>query len=345
MRSDVVAYASVRIFALIKHVPTNPYKKDASMKNNWKTTLILLFTLSFLTFSCSESDNLPKPNTDDKTAVNANANPTTANANYARLEFPHIKTSGNNLVIIHSTSQYGINYSVEWDCDKKAQRWSCYEMDASNSSHPWSRDKWRSTSWGGDPFQEDPDIPEAYRTKLIDYKFTGYDRGHICPSGDRLNSMDANEQTFYLSNMQPQIGVFNETGGVWWNMESQLRNVWNTSTYRDILYVCKGGTIDKDSQILGYTKNKYAETGTYNRLIVPKYFFAAILAVKNGQYKAIGLWFEHKSNTDKNLSNYVVSIDELEKLTGIDFFCNLPDSVENKVESATKAEMLSDWGL
>ena len=82
------------------------------MKNNWKTTLILLFTLSFLTFSCSESDNLPKPNTDDNSAVNTNANPTTANANYARLEFPHIKTSGNNLVIIHSTPEYGINYSV-----------------------------------------------------------------------------------------------------------------------------------------------------------------------------------------------------------------------------------------
>ena len=334
MRSDVVAYASVRIFALIKHVPTNPYKKDASMKNNWKTTLILLFTLSFLTFSCSESDNLPKPNTDDKTAVNTNANPTTANANYGRYEFPHIKTSGNNLVIIHSTPAYGINYSVEWDCDKKAQRWSCYEMDASNSVVNWKRSQWESTSWGGDPFQENPDIPQAYRTTLADYRGSGYDRGHICPSADRQNSQDANEQTYYLSNMQPQVHGFN--AGVWENMESQLRNVWNASSYRDILYVCKGGTIDNASQIAGYAKNK---------LIVPKYFFAAILAVKNGQYKAIGLWFEHKSNTDKNLSNYVVSIDELEKLTGIDFFCNLPDSIENKVESATKAEMLSDWGL
>lgn len=103
-----------------------------------------------------------------------------------------------------------------------------------------------------------------------------------------------------------------------------------------MLYVCKGGTIDKSSQIAGYAKNK---------LIVPKYFFAAILAVKDGQYKAIGLWFEHKKNNDKHLSNYVVSIDELEKLTGIDFFCNLPDKTEKKVESATKAEMLIDWGL
>ena len=303
------------------------------MKSNWKSLLILLFALPALTFSCSESDNLPKPQTDDNTAVNANANPTT-NSAYTRLEFPHIKNDGNNLVIIHSTKEYGINYSLEWDCTKKAQRWTCYEMDASNSNTPWNRNNWKSTSWQGDPFQEDSVIPEAYRTKLVDYKNTGYDRGHICPSADRLNSKDANEQTFYLSNMQPQMHSFN--AGVWENMENQLRNTWNTSSFRDILYVCKGGTIDNASQIATYAKNK---------LLVPKYFFAAILAVKNGQYKAIGLWFEHKSNSDQNLSNYVVSIDELEKLTGIDFFCNLPDNIEDKVEAATKSEMLSDWGL
>lgn len=318
------------------------------MKASWKITLLLLL-VPVLTFSCSEDDNLPKPKSDNnngsKTEVNANANPTTTNANYARLEFPHIKASGNNLVIVHSTPEYGINYSLEWDCTKKAQRWTCYEMDASNSAVNWKRPQWEGTSWGGDPFQEDPDIPQQYRTTLSDYKGSGYDRGHICPSYDRQNSKEANEQTFYLSNMQPQINGFN--AGVWLNMENQLHDPkkgWNTSTFRDVLYVCKGGTIDNNSQILGYTNNKYA-TGTYNKLLVPKYFFAAILAVKNGKYKAIGLWFEHKKNSDKVLSNYVVSIDELEKLTGIDFFCNLPDSIENKVESATKAEMLSDWGL
>ncbi len=335
MRSDVVAYASVRTFVFNKHFPTNLYKKDSSMKYSWKTISSLLFALFFLTFSCSENDNLPKPGTDNGTTVNANANPTAANANYARLEFPHIKLGGNNLVIVHSTSDYGVNYSLEWDCDKKAQRWSCYEIDATNSVVNWKRSYWKNTSWQGDPFQEDPNIPQAYRTTLSDYRGSGYDRGHICPSADRQNSRDANEQTYYLSNMQPQVHGFN--AGVWEDMEGQLRNTWNTSKYRDILYVCKGGTIDNSSQIAGYTPK--------SKLIVPKYFFAAILAVKNGQYKAIGLWFEHKVNDDTDLSKYVVSIDELEKLTGIDFFCNLPDNIENKVESASKSKMLSDWGL
>ncbi len=330
MRSDVVAYASVRIFRLNSYHLTN----ILTMTNLWKSTAWMLLLAASLLFSCSENDNLPKQKENPETEANTNANPTQQNANYSRLEFPHIKTDGNNLVIVHSTTAYGVNYSVEWDCDKKAQRWSCYEMDAANSVTNWNRNKWDETSWHGDPFQEDKDIPEKYRTTLTDYRGSGYDRGHICPSADRVNSQEANEQTFYLSNMQPQINGFNV--GVWYTMENQLRNVWNTTKYRDILYVCKGGTIDKSSQIAGYTTSK---------IIVPKYFFAAILAVKDGQYKAIGLWFEHKAESDKKLSNYVVSIDELEKLTGIDFFCNLPDKIENTVESASKATMLTDWGL
>lgn len=308
------------------------------MKNLWKSTAWMLLVLASLFASCSESDNLPKQKdnsgTETETGTNENANPKKQDPYYARLEFPHIKTDGNNLVLIHTTTAYGVNFAVEWDCDKKAQRWTCYEMDATNSVINWNRNRWDTTEWHGDPFQEDKDIPEQYRTTLADYRGSGYDRGHICPSADRVNSKEANEQTFYLSNIQPQINGFNT--GVWLSMENQLRNTWNTSKYRDILYVCKGGTIDNASQIAGYTTSK---------LIVPKYFFTAVLAVKNGQYKAIGLWFEHKANKDTKLSNYVVSIDELEKLTGIDFFCNLPDKIENTVEAASKTTMLSDWGL
>lgn len=299
---------------------------------NFHLVALSLLALSLTCFSCQEDDNLPsqKPNTE--TGANTNRNATTANANYGRLEFPHLKADGNNIVLVHSVGGFGINFAVEWDCDKKAQRWSCYQMNTFTSHKGWVRNNWQSTTWHGDPFQEDPDLPAQYRTTLADYKNSGYDRGHICPSADRLYSKDVNEQTYYLSNMQPQVNSFNT--GVWLTMENTLRNKWNTSTYRDVLYVCKGGTIDKTSQIAGYTRNSH--------LIVPKYFFAAILAVKNGQYHALGLWFEHKANTDSNLRTYAITIDRLEQLTGIDFFCNLPDDTENAVESKLD---LSWWGL
>lgn len=170
----------------------------------------------------------------------------------------------------------------------------------------------------------DKDIPSQYRTKLEDYKNTGYNRGHICASADRLCSKDANEQTFFLSNIQPQINAFNV--GTWEEMEKKVRS-WNNNSFRDTLYVVKGGTIDKPEQRLNPAK-----TG----LLVPKYFFMAILCKNQDPsqygYKALGFWIEHKANSDKNLKNYIVSIDELEEKTGIDFFCNLPDHIEEAVE-------------
>ncbi len=291
-----------------------------------------LLAAALTCFSCQEDDNLPSKKNNTETGTNTNCNATALNANYARLEFPHLKTDGNNLVLVHSVANYGVNFAVEWDCDKRAQRWTCYQMNATNSGTNWSRDNWDKTEWHGDPFQEDPDLPTQYRTTLSDYKYSGYDRGHICPSADRLNSKDANEQTYYLSNIQPQINGFNT--GVWLTMENTLRNKWNNRTFSDVLYVCKGGTIDKADQIAGYTSNSH--------IIVPKYFYVAVLAVKNGQYHALGLWFEHKSNKDTNLRSYAVSIDRLEQLTGIDFFCNLPDDTENTVEAKLD---LSWWGL
>ena len=300
------------------------------MKQIHRIALAVL-AIGLICFSCQENDIIPGKKNDTETGTNTNANPTTVNTNYGRLEFPHLKTTGNNLVLVHTVDKYGVNFAVEWDCDKKAQRWTCYQMNATNSGTNWNRNNWKQTEWGGDPFQEDPDIPTQYRTTLSDYKFSGYDRGHICPSADRLNSKEANEQTFYLSNMQPQVNGFNT--GVWVTMENTLRDKWNTSTYRDVLYVCKGGTIDNSSYIKGYTRSG---------LIVPGYFFVAMLAVKNGTYHALGLWFEHKANSDTKLRTYAVTIDQLEQLTGIDFFCNLPDDTENTVESKLD---LNWWGL
>ena len=168
-----------------------------------------------------------------------------------------------------------------------------------------------------------------------------YDRGHICPSADRRNSKEANRQTYLLGNIQPQLNGFN--AGVWLYMENKIHGYsnkktkteiigWNRDAFRDTLYICKGGTIDNNN----YTRSN---TG----LVIPKYFFAAILRVKNGQYNALGLWFEHKNDHSTSLKAYACSIDELEKRTGIDFFCNLPDDRERVIEAAKPNDAL--WGL
>ena len=258
------------------------------------------------------------PNNTNKNVVTA-----TTNQEMWRLEFPKVKGDANNLVITHATADYGITYSLEWDCTKRANRWTCYQMHEGNSMKNVSRN---------DSFTEDPDIPYAFCSHNSDYSGTGFSRGHLCPSADRLCSKEQNKQTFYLSNMQPQYAEHNE--GLWANLEALVRR-WNQTSYRDTLYVVKAATIDQEDQVAMYT-----ESG----LPVAKYFYMAVLAVKDGSYTALGIWTEHLNvaDTNKHYADYVISIDELEQRTGIDFFCNLPDDIEATVESTVS---LDYWGL
>ena len=118
-------------------------------------------------------------------------------------------------------------------------------------------------------------------------------------------------------------------------MENWLRRITPDNT-TDTLYVCKGGTIDSDENIIERLQG---------RLIVPRYFFVALLMKNSLGYKAIGLWFEQDENNwhdDEPLSNFAMTIDDLEELTGIDFFCNLPDDIEEDRESTMA---IRTWGL
>ena len=279
------------------------------------------------------------------TVVNNNRNTTGATAAQTRLEFPHLK-GGKSLVIVHSATlnrtEEGINYCVEWDTEKNAQRWSCYQMYSSVNYHSsYNVSRYRADNNDGSlsaecQYPNDPDLPEAYRMTADPYKYNGYDHGHICPSADRLRSAESNYQTFYITNMQPQLNVFN--AGIWEKMEEQVRT-WASAC--DTLFVCKGGTIDKQEHVLGQLTDQIKRE---NRIPVPRYFFMALLSKKGNNYKATAFWVEHlnEDHTNDALRNYAYSIDWLEQQTGIDFFCNLPDDIEDMVESKMTP---SEWGL
>ena len=270
---------------------------------------------------------------------NANRNIVTDEPAVARLEFPRLKEGGNNIVRVYRTADDNdydadrVNFAVEWDCDKKSQRWSCYQMHSGYTGQ-YSRVV--------DGYLEDSRIDAAYRWEQ-DYIYgSGFQHGHICPNADRKYSYDANYQTFYMTNMQPQYHKFNgfdksgsdQREGLWVRMENWLRDITPTNT-TDTLYVCKGGTIDRKKDIIERLQGK---------LIVPRYFFVALLMKNSMGYKAIGLWFEQDGNDwhdDEPLSNFAVTIDKLEELTGIDFFCNLPDDIENDRERTASVKTWS----
>lgn len=293
---------------------------------------LLLTTLLFV--ACGSDDDRDSGIPAER---NLNRNDATVEPALQRLEFPKVK-GGNNRIIIHTTNdRFGINYSVEWDCDKRSQRWSCYQMYASNRVQATKR-------YYSDynQYPEDPELPSQYYFNGDPFRGSGYDHGHICPSADRLYSIDANVQTFYLTNMQPQRHIFN--AGIWEKMEEKLRSWMSTgSKAQDTLYVCKGGTIDA---VPGVTDDPIRETLS-NGLIVPKYFFMALLRKSNTGYKALAFWVEHTDadHTNDALSNYVINIRELERRTGIDFFCNLPDNTEEEVETMSVENVKWLWNL
>ena len=278
-----------------------------------------------------------------------------ANANYRndgwkafkeawRLEYPrlseNVSTTGNatnSQVVVKKTDDYGITYSLEWDNAKIANRWTCYQLHEGNSLSQTDRH---------DDFKADPEV--AVSAELEDYKNSGFSRGHLCPSADRQCSMEQNKQTFFLTNMQPQWQKHN--GGLWSNLETLVRNYATNDSYTDAhcdtLYIVKAATITDKVNIGGSEVDGVYAQKCNNRLLVPKYFYMALLHYNKATdtYHAIAFWTLHQdaSDTNKNYADYAISIDELEKRTGIDFFCNLPDEIENAVE---KEVDLNFWNL
>ena len=306
----------------------------------YATPLFLLIAVLFVV-ACSDSDDNASEEAVEADA-NVNRNDTSKEPSLARLEFPRVKGDSSVVLIHYTNDSYGINYSVEWDTEKKAQRWSCYQLDSKTLERNVSRYYSDSNQY---PF--DPLLPTDKYLSQDCYWNSRFDHGHICPSADRLYSEEANYQTFFLTNMQPQYKAFNGSlsgsnsykndWSPWYRLESQVRS-WANGQATETLYVVKGGTIDDGKVFPNKVKGE---------MIVPKYFFVALLLKNSQGYKAVGFWMEHEENYDQKLplGDYAVNVEELQRLTGIDFFCNLPDDIEQRVEQLPIENVKRAWGL
>lgn len=176
-----------------------------------------------------------------------------------------------------------------------------------------------------DNFREDPSISTGSAT-LQDYKKSGYDRGHMAPAADFRWSEDAMNDTFYLSNMCPQIHAFN--AGIWSDLESAVRSI----AYEDEeIYVVTGPVL---------TDGPYETIGE-NNVAVPKYYYKVILDYTEPVIKAIGFILPAEKSSEP-LSYFAVTVDKVEEITGIDFFPALPDDIEDVVEAECDPSL---WAL
>jgi endonuclease G len=268
---------------------------------------------------------------------NSNANAGYSEAAAAAYETPRL--DGSHTYVAHYVSDGTIlNYSLEWNAAKKHANWVAFSFDATTCQDLVSR----TNNWAVDPL-----LPKEMQVDNTYHTNDGFDRGHLCASEDRVYSTEANDQTFYFSNMSPQLNSLN--GGFWAKLEARVQT-WgrqcSDATY-DHVYVAKGGTVNE--LLTNFTGTVKGSDGvmpttdangyTIKGLACPKYYFMAVLAEKDGEYQSIAFLVEHKEGwnktpTSEELQATVVTVDELESRTGIDFFCNLPDGEEEAVESS-----------
>lgn len=205
-------------------------------------------------------------------------------------------------------------YTVSYNKDTRLPNWVAWHLTKEHASGDVPRAK--------NAFREDEDV-RAPRATRDDYYNSQYDRGHMCPAGDNKWDETAMYESFLLTNICPQNHGLND--GDWKELEQKCRT-W-AEEYGDIYIVC--------GPLLQGTEHK---TIGKNKVVVPEGFFKVVLCT-TGSPKAIGFVYSNKYE-NRAMTDYTKSVDEIESLTGIDFFPTLPDDIETAVEAAGN---LKDW--
>lgn len=222
-----------------------------------------------------------------------------------KIEIP--KVNNGEEVINHT------GYSLLYNEDHEQASWVAYELTKEETNNIYGRT---------DKFIVDPSVKTGTATDA-DYSGSGYDRGHLAPAADMGWSATAAAESFYYSNMSPQEPGFNR--GIWKRLEDLVR-AW--AVENNSIYITTGPILTTGLPSIGPDK-----------VSVPKYFYKVILDYNDPDVKAIGFLIPNSSQS-ASLQSFVVSIDSIEELSGIDFYPKLPDDQENELE---RSITINDW--
>jgi DNA/RNA endonuclease G (NUC1) len=206
-------------------------------------------------------------------------------------------------------------YTSSYDRDRGIPNWTSWHLDS---------DSLGSTSRQND-FRPDETLPDDwYQVTPEDYRGSGYDRGHMTPSGDRTASREDNSATFLMTNMIPQASKNNQQ--TWANLENYCRELVGQGNE---LYIVAGGQGTKE----------YIADG---KVAVPENTWKVILVQPEGtddlsrvtaETRVISVYIPNDNNVVSDWKNYTVSTDFVEQQTGFDFFSEVPDEIENQIEA------------
>lgn len=216
--------------------------------------------------------------------------------------FNYLPKSTTNSIVKHQ--YYTLSYNEKYE----QAEWVAYQL----------KDKQIvSTTFKRPYFEQDPKVKTG-SADWKNFKNSGYTKGHLLAAADRKFSKEAYDETFLTSNVSPQVYDFN--AGVWNRLEEKTR-YW-AQKYEN-LYVVTGGVLSDHLKTIGYEE-----------VAVPNFFYKIVLDYTKPEVKAIAFLMPHKES-NKALYEFAVSIDEIESLTGIDFFPALPDGIENELEKSS----------
>lgn len=226
-----------------------------------------------------------------------------------RYELPQLTIPRTEQQIEHLA--YVVSYNSDWHLPN----WVAYQLTATETEGDLTRT---------DKFLPDP-LVNGDPVVTKDYSNSGYDRGHMAPAADMRWSEQAMKESFYMTNMCPQN--HNNNAGDWKDLEELGRDL---ARKYGVLYICCGPIVTDTTVTIG----------TERKIVVPSSFYKVFLRQKfDGTWTSVGFVMPNAAG-NRPLMSYMQSVDEIELLTGIDFFCQLPDSVEQVVE---KDFVVADW--
>ena len=204
------------------------------------------------------------------------------------------------------------SYIASYNKDTKIANWVAWHLTSEHTEGSIGR---------GNMFHEDEEVPSPKAT-VEDYKGSGWSRGHMCPAGDNKWDAEAMYQSFSLINVCPQNASLNS--GLWNSLEIDCRN-W-AKRFHDIYIICGPVFFQQDHEVI-----------CINEIYVPEAFFKVVLCL-NGKPKGLGVIVKNTAGNKKK-DIYYNSIDQVERITGMDFFPLLSDDVEDEVESNLDMDM------
>lgn len=209
-------------------------------------------------------------------------------------------------------------YSFCYSEEHEQAMWVAYMISVDNFNPEVSRKG---------SFRNDP-LVETKTASTRDYTNSGYDRGHLAPALDMRHNETSMYESFYMSNVSPQKPGFNR--GIWKKLENKAR-VWALED--GVMYVTTGPVLTEFIDTIGVS----------NKVPVPKYYYKVLLDCVGPDYKMAAFILPNEKS-DKPLYDFVVTVDSLEELTGIDFYPALPDVLEKELERE-KNVTINDWGF